>query len=156
MKIGDLTDLIANSSDKFEKNNSDLKKKYLLKNINVFNIITNTIYFSKGTFGTGYPFYALGEHLDGTLPIIEEQLRYNNELLMHAKGTENKEWICAGCLKENYDELPDLKQICKPCPNIDNNLKPRKLINRLPDLDMWVIAENGRVNEVAQELSRVI
>ena len=46
--------------------------------------------------------------------------------------------------------MPDLKTICKPCPNMINELKPRKIINRLPDLDMWVICKDGCV-EVAQE-----
>lgn len=156
MKIGELTNLIASSSDEFEKNNSDLKKKYFLKNIEVFNKISDITDFSQGTFGTGYPFYVLGEDFQGNLPIIEEQIRYNDELVAHSKGVEDKNWICAGCLKENYDELPDLKQICKPCPNIDGSLKPRKLINRLPDLDMWMISADGKNSEVTNELSKLL
>ena len=156
MNILELAELIASSSDEFEKNNSNLKKKYFLKNIYVFNKISNMINFSQGTFGTGYPFYVLGENFQGNLPIIEEQIRYNNELIEHSRGVEDKDWICAGCLKENYDRLPDLKQICKPCPNIDNSLKPRKIINRLPDLDMWMISDDGKNNEVTRELSKLL
>lgn len=156
MKIGELTNLIANSSNEFERNNSNLKKMYFKKNIEVFNKIADVIDLSLGTFGTGYPFYILGEDFEGNIPIIEEQIRYNDELVEHSKGIENKNWICAGCLKENYEELPDLKQICKPCPNIESSLKPRKIINRLPDLDMWVISEDGKNIEVAKELSKLL
>ena len=48
--------------------------------------------------------------------------------------------------------MPDLKTICKPCPNVPDLLKPRKLINRLPDLDMWVVCEDGKVEETQKEL----
>lgn len=50
--------------------------------------------------------------------------------------------------------MPDLKIICKPCQKIDNSIKPRKVINRLPDLDMWTIAEDGKTSEVSAQLAR--
>lgn len=34
----------------------------------------------KGAFGTGYPFYAIGSNMQYSYPIIEEQIRYNDEL----------------------------------------------------------------------------
>lgn len=156
MKIKDLTKVVADTSNKFEENNSNIKKEYFIKNIEVFNRIASTINTSFGTFGTGYPFYALNEELEGNFPIISEQLRYNNELVEYSKESGNKEWICAGCLKENYDMLPDLKQVCKPCPNMEDTLKPRKIINRLPDLDMWIISKDGECSKTAQELSRLL
>ena len=30
--------------------------------------------------------------------------------------------------------MPDLKRICKPCPQVKDSIKPRKVINRLPDV----------------------
>ena len=52
--------------------------------------------------------------------------------------------------------MPDLKTICKPCPNVPNLLKPRKLINRLPDLDMWVVCEDGKVETTQEELMNLL
>ena len=52
--------------------------------------------------------------------------------------------------------MPDLKIICKPCQKIDNSIKPRKVINRLPDLDMWTIAEDGKTSEVSAQLARAL
>ena len=51
--------------------------------------------------------------------------------------------------------MPDLKQICKSCPNMDAELKPRKVINRLPDIDMWLICADGHVQDAEQVLSRL-
>ena len=52
--------------------------------------------------------------------------------------------------------MPDLKIICKPSQKIDNSIKPRKVINRLPDLDMWTIAEDGKTSEVSAQLARAL
>ena len=43
--------------------------------------------------------------------------------------------------------MPDLKQICKPCPQIKDSIKPRKVINRLPDIDMWMICADDKIEE---------
>lgn len=34
-------------------------------------------------------------------------------------------------------------------------LKPRKIINRLPDIDMWIVCENGKVEKVQEEMSEL-
>lgn len=48
--------------------------------------------------------------------------------------------------------MPDLKQYCKPCPNMDNELKPRKIINRLPDIDMWMVCNQRDVLYTQEQL----
>ena len=52
--------------------------------------------------------------------------------------------------------MPDLKKICKPCPNVLDGLKPRKIINRLPDIDMWLVCEDGKVEEAQEELTKLL
>lgn len=148
--IGQMTKRVADASNEFEKQNTDLKRKFLIWNIDAFYTIASFVSVGKGQFGTGYPFYALNTKLEGELPIIKEQIRYNRELVRDGKPYQKSIWHCESCLKRNYDMMPDLKQICKPCPNMFNKLKPRKLINRLPDMDLWLICEDGKV-EVAQK-----
>lgn len=143
---------VANISNDFEKTNTELKRLYLLENIKKYHEITSQISATKGTFGTGYPFYVLGKHLEGTLPIIDEQLRYNEELISAATGCKYSNWKCAHCLGENGTKMPDLKAICRPCHNIDDALKPRKLINRLPDIDFWLVCETGKIEETKEKL----
>ena len=106
-----------------------------------------------GSFGTGYPFYVLNSNMSGNLPIIEEQIRYNNELIMEANDCII--WPCLECLKKNSSLMPDLKQICKPCLMVKDSLKPRKVINRLPDIDMWMICEDAKVDEVKEKLVKI-
>ena len=52
--------------------------------------------------------------------------------------------------------MPDLKTVCKPCPNMIDELKPRKIMNRLPDLDMWIVCEDGCVSEAEAEMSKLL
>lgn len=143
---------VANASTDFEECNSDLKRRYLIRNIEAFNKLVANISVSCGTFGTGYPFYVLQQDLTGKLPVIPEQIRYNNELIAHARNSNLSTWLCGDCLPENYNTMPDLKQICKPCPNMDKQLKPRKVINRLPDIDMWVICVDGHIEDMQHQL----
>ena len=142
----------ANISTEFEKTNTELKRRYLLENIKKYHEVTSQIIGNKGTFGTGYPFYVLGHHLEGSLPIIDEQIRYNNELICAATSCHYANWNCALCLSQNGPTMPDLKTICKPCHNMDDQLKPRKLINRLPDIDLWLVCENDKVEEAKKLL----
>lgn len=156
MQIRDWIEKVTNSSNNFETTNTDLKRRYLIRNIQAFNRIVSTIDVCRGSFGTGYPFYVLQRDLKGQLPIIPEQIRYNNELLEHVNRSKRTIWSCRGCLSKNYDKMPDLKQVCKPCPNMDSELKPRKLINRLPDLDMWFVCQDGHVEEAQEELAKLL
>lgn len=139
----------------FEINNTDLKRLYVLENINKFNNMAKYVSNSNGTFGTGYPFYALDSNLEGKLPVIKEQLRYNKELLEKIKESNKIIWLCGECLEKRGETLPDLKQICKPCPRIDNELKPRKIINRLPDIDMWVVSPANMVSKTKEEMTEL-
>ena len=143
---------VAEISNEFEKNNSDLKKKYYIKNIEIFNYAVNEVSNCYGTFGTGYPFYATYKNLSGKLPVINEQIRYNNELIREVEKSGKSIWDCGLCLKKNSDKMPDLKQICKSCTKMNDELKPRKVINRLPDFDMWMICDKKQVEQVKENL----
>ena len=150
---------VAQISTDFEKCNTNLKKEYLIKNIEKIHAIMSSIDGYCGTFGTGYPFYALerdkGTNLVGNIPVIREQIRYNNELAANEKMSEKNLWYCASCLSTCGSTMPDLKQICKPCPKMDDELKPRKLLNRLPDIDMWVICKDEYVEAAKRKLPLV-
>lgn len=150
--IEELTERVESMSTDFEKNNTELKKRYLIWNIDSFNKTASKVSVGKGTFGTGYPFYALDENLEGNLPIISEQIRYNRQLVRDGKPVQKSIWLCKECLDKKYKDMPDLKKICRPCPNMINDLKPRKIINRLPDIDMWLICEDGCVKQAQDEL----
>ncbi|HCC07596.1 MAG TPA: hypothetical protein DEP72_05495 [Clostridiales bacterium] len=153
---GKLAQEVANMSSEFEKNNSELKKQYIIYNIQAFNRIVSTIDTSRGTFGEGYPYYVLDNNLNGDLPIINEQLRYNDQLVTESEKDKAKVWKCGTCLTENYDQMPDLKKICIPCEDVDIALKPRKIINRLPDFDIFVICEDERMNETSIKLEKLM
>lgn len=143
----------ANVSTRFEECASDLKRKYLINNINMINIIMSYMPGYRGSFGTGYPFYVLDENLEGELPIIQEQIRYNNELYESAKDISS--WPCENCLKTRGTKMPDLKQVCKPCPQIEDSIKPRKVINRLPDIDMWMICADDKIEKAKVGLAKL-
>lgn len=144
----------ALASNEFERANSELKREYLIKNINVINAVMSRVPGYCGSFGTGYPFYVLDFKLEGELPIIEEQIRYNDELLEAAKKLDSG-WRCESCLNTCSQSMPDLKQICKPCPQMHDDLKPRKVINRLPDIDMWMICLDPYVDIAKDKLARI-
>lgn len=154
--IRELIEKVTNASNDFEIDRSELKRKYFIRNIYAFSYLVSLIDGNKGSFGTGYPFYVLEEDLTGEFPVIEEQIRYNNELLEHTKKTSRSDWTCKECLTKNYNDMPDLKQVCKPCPNMDNELKPRKIINRLPDIDMWMVCEDSHVETAQKELTELL
>lgn len=154
--IGELTNKVEKASTDFERTNTELKRKYLIWNIEAFNSIASSVSVSKGSFGTGYPFYALDKNLQGPLPIIQEQIRYNRQLVKDGEPFQQSIYLCKSCLKNNYRTMPDLKTICNPCPNMIDSLKPRKIINRLPDIDMWLVCEDGCVEKAQEELSRLL
>lgn len=151
--IKNLTERVETASTEFEMNNTELKRKYLIWNISIFNKLASKVSVSKGTFGTGYPFYALDENLQGKLPIIQEQIRYNRQLVRDGRPIQKSIWLCKNCLEKEYSNMPDLKKICKPCPNMLDKLKPRKIINRLPDIDMWLICEDGKTKQAEEEFT---
>lgn len=136
---------VAEISSDYEKVNTDLKRTYISKQIMLYNEIAKQVEGNCGTFGTGYPFYILNSNLEGQLPVIDEQIRYNNELLSAVIHSDFTTWNCYDCLQKNYKDMPDLKKICRPCPNMDNELKPRKIINRLPDIDIWMVCEDKNI-----------
>ena len=143
----------ADVSTRFEKLNNELKRKYLIKNIDRINMIMSHTPGYCGSFGTGYPFYVLDKNLEGQLPVIQEQIRYNDELYSEACGLDC--WTCENCLSTRGSWMPDLKRICKPCPQVKNSIKPRKVINRLPDVDMWMVCEDSKVEEAKKSLVKL-
>lgn len=154
--IKSITEKVARISSEFERDNSDLKRKYFVWNIETFNSFASRVRGYRGTFGTGYPFYALDTRLEGTIPVIQEQIRYNRQLVKDGQVIAPCIWQCQSCLRRNYDDMPDLKKVCKPCPNIPNNLKPRKIINRLPDMDMWMVCDSLAIERAQAELARIL
>ncbi len=154
--IGEITNKVETASTDFEKTNTELKRKYLIWNIEAFNSIASSVSVSTGSFGTGYPFYALYKNLEGEIPIIEEQIRYNRQLVKDGEPFQKSIYLCKSCLEKNYKNMPDLKTVCRPCPNMIDKLKPRKLINRLPDLDMWLVCKDGCVETAQKELSTLL
>lgn len=143
-------------SNIFEYNNTELKKQYIISNIILYNTIIDVLKSSSGTFGTGYPFYVFDKNFSGALPVIDEQIRYNNELIQNAERSGLKEWRCSDCLTDRYHTMPDLKQICRACPNIISEIKPRELIKRLPDLDMWMVCNDDDIMKVAENVSSLL
>ena len=89
-----ITEKVEQASTTFEKTNTDLKRRYILWNIEVFNKIASLVNVGRGSFGTGYPFYALDENLEGTLPIIQEQIRYNRQLVRDGETVQKSIWKC--------------------------------------------------------------
>lgn len=146
---------VVESSNKFEENNfknKDLKKMYIKKNIDIINSVMEHTTGYRGSFGTGYPFYAIDNDFKEDLPVIKEQIRYNEELRTTILNAKLKKWPCESCLPVNGPYMEDLKQICIPCPKLEKELKPRKVINRLPDIDMWMVCEDTKVEEAKKEL----
>lgn len=135
----------ADASTRFERLNNDLKRRYFIKNMERINMIMEHTPGYCGSFGTGYPFYVLDDKFQGELPIIEEQIRYNNEL--YDASLKINEWPCEGCLNTRGSRMPDLKRFCKVCPQVDDVYKPRRVLNRLPDVDMWMICQDDKIED---------
>ena len=100
--IKELTNIVESASTDFERTNTELKRKYLVWNISAFNTIASAVSVSKGSFGTGYPFYALNKDLKGKLPIIQEQIRYNRQLVVDGEPVQKSIYLCKSCLERNY------------------------------------------------------
>jgi len=137
---------VADISNSFELCNSELKRQYLFDYIQAYNDIVQKVPDFSGFFGTGYPFYALNGDLTGQLPVIDEQIRYNEELRAAVDRSNHSVWQCSMCLSLNGPMMPNLKQLCVPCHNMDDALKPRKILNRLPDLDLWLVCDEGSIS----------
>lgn len=149
------------ASTTFELANTQLKKDYILSFIQLYNEIVSNMPGYRGSFGTGYPFYALDRDFTKELPIIDEQIRYNKALLKEYHDflierklifqKENK-WECEGCLEKSLERMPDLKAYCNSCPQTPKKIRPRKVMNRLPDLDLWMVVEDGYETITMQKL----
>lgn len=149
---------VAKISTDFELQNTELKRQYIVSNIIIYNKIIGLIKESKGTFGTGYPFYALKPDLTGALPVIFEQIRYNDELYKYTDEAQEsfKDWFCATCLEKKSITMQDLKAECKKCNNMSDMLKPRKLINRLPDLDLWTVCSPSDIEILSKHIEEAL
>ena len=151
-----IVEFVARLSSMYELENTSLKKAYMQQEIenikNVFKLSSNY----RGTFGTGYPFYAVGDDMKYDLPVILEQLRYNIELIEECRKQDTRLWACFNCLEEKIDEFPNLKIYCKHCTALSDELKPRKVINRIPDLDIWCVAKKRTTLKTCDELSHLL
>ncbi len=137
----------------YEKENGELKKIYLKEYVRAYHRVVKKLEGYKGFFGLGYPFYALGNKFYGDLPIIQEQFRYNSDLFEQFHDQfENSVWPCEQCLKENLGNMPNLKSICYRCPTVSKEISPRKVINRLPDMDLCLVVEDSKVEQAKEEL----
>jgi len=56
---------VVNISTESENNNTELKKDYIIKNIKLYNSVVGNLDICRGSFGTGYPFYALNKDMGG-------------------------------------------------------------------------------------------
>lgn len=143
----DIVSDAAIASTTYEQANTELKRQYLVKIIDLYNSIVKDLGGFQGSFGTGYPFYTLNTDLTGDLPIIQEQIRYNLELceaVMKHKGTC---WMCKKCLEKNGHLMSNLKTQCNICENVESILRPRKVINRLPDMDLWMVCKKDKIED---------
>lgn len=125
---------------RFIDDESVLKEKYFDTQFIDFDRSVQSVEGVIGTFGTGYPFYAKKE--SGGIYRIGEMTRYIRtfkEPLDRDRKRDYGAWICGVC--EVVKSLPDLKTHCKPCDSVD--FKPRDIFRALPDLDYWVIVEDG-------------
>lgn len=100
IKVGELTKIVESTSTLFEKTNTDLKRKYLLWTISAFNSAAKKVSVGKGTFGTGYPFYVLDTNFEGDIPVIQEQIRYNRELIRDGIQVASSIWECKRCMEQ--------------------------------------------------------
>lgn len=137
----------AIASNIYEQSNTELKRQYLIKIIDLYNSIVKDLDGFAGSFGTGYPFYTLNQDLTGELPVISEQLRYNFELATAASMSTSTTWPCKKCLERNGKKMDDLKTKCNPCEKNETILKPRKVINRLPDMDLWMVCRKDHIED---------
>ena len=147
---------VGSLSIRYEMVNTRIKTLYMMYEVLFLSRIFNSLEEHAGTFGTGYPYYVLGEDFLkkclNNLPIIDEQIRYGNELIQLVNSYDGECWPCYNCLKENYVNMPNLKFKCKPCTEIPDELKPRKVINRLPDIDLWFIAKDNCLMSAQSDL----
>lgn len=70
MVIINICEKVVDASNKFERCNTELKRKYILDNIKLLNLIMSKVDGYCGSFGTGYPFYVLDSNLDGVSPYM--------------------------------------------------------------------------------------
>lgn len=147
---------IAKLSSFYELENTRLKIEHMQQEMNRIKEVFQLSRYYRGTFGTGYPFYATGEDMAYDLPVILEQIRYNNELVVHCSRQATRLWPCLECLEEKINDFPNLKVYCKTCAELPDALKPRKVINRMPDLDIWCVAEKRTTERICEELSSLL
>lgn len=135
-----LLDDVLHESQVFNKNTDPFQGHYLLNEFFDFSDAMQKIPGRSGVFATGHPFYAF--QADGSVAYIPEIDRFIEETRQKATADSWRfagKWACSGCQLQT--NLPDLKQICRPCDVVE--LKPRDVFKALPDLDFWVVVEKN-------------
>lgn len=106
----------------------------IVKEIQDINKSVQAIPGFKGSFGLGYPFYAMNDLSDSVeeVPAINDFIEQSQSLVRQSRDFAGEVWPCAGCQETRH--LPDLKSQCKPCNDV--LFKPRDLFKALPDIDV--------------------
>lgn len=136
----------------FYSPSSEVTVPYLKKEASDVAQTISSVNGFQSVFFTGFPFYALNP--DQTLINVSEIdsfLEKTKKLIIEDSIQNPSGWRCPSCQKEN--NLPDLKQICKPCDRV--SLKPRIFFSALPDLDVTVLVDNPK-NETEIELKKIL
>jgi hypothetical protein len=123
----------------FSEDESVLKGEYMAQQFEDFTHAVRSIPGYKGSFATGYPYYA--QNPDGGVYAVPEIARYARSFIPKIEADAargNGAWICGAC--QVFSDLPDLKSQCKPCDAVD--IRPRDIFKALPDVDFWVVADD--------------
>ncbi|MBQ8451832.1 MAG: hypothetical protein IJ538_03550 [Clostridia bacterium] len=168
LTVDEITQFVREISDEYEQINDLRKLAYIEKNINQL-LKLGKQSGCEGVFGTGYPYYVLSSkstfdfdennnpkiHLktltkSGEIPIVQEQLRYNKELYELGLNYKKQKYHCHKCLSQEV--LQNLKERCYVCTFIKKEVSPRKIINRLPDMDMWYVADDDKIQQLTTNI----
>jgi len=136
ISIQEIVEVLELSKDAF--NQSNKFANYIEKEIAIVSgILKKELGPSySGSFGVGYPFYAKNE---SEFFKVDEINNFITKSIQEA-GDKNKNienWICPGC--QNKNKLTDLISVCSNCMLVGEEIKPRKILATIPDLDILVI-----------------
>jgi hypothetical protein len=91
-----------------------------------------------GSFATGFPFFLASEKGFRPVPEISRFLGQTQTIIDADAASHGHGWHCPDCQSRN--NLPDLKTLCKPCDIV--TLKPRDVFKAVPDIDVFVVADD--------------
>lgn len=136
ISIQEIVEVLELSKDAF--NESNKFANYIEKELTIVSDILKKELGPSylGSFGLGYPFYAKNKSEFFKVDEINNFITKGvQEVIDKNKNTEN--WICPGCQTKN--KPTDLISVCNNCKLVGEEIKPRKILATIPDLDMLVI-----------------